>query len=342
MRDWTYRPGRGEAEVALYEPTEETEGRSVAVVSWRGDDHLVLQVPGAYFDKILVNLRRDPVAARDLLNRATRFIHTVEEDDAESVLAGLADFSRLRIPGKEDVPLPAPDVRSEFPGKPMARVRAKLMATNSILGATTHFKLKLKGQNATIAELGFWGLWDWMILLLLEAEEHGAVRRACGSFAYQLSLYQAHNVPGFRELGAAPLAAATAPADHDDHDDDDASITVDDLIEHVRNELAGLATTEDGTPLVYPEWFLHQRVKMEVLWALGLLDPESMAAYEAQRAAGDLGAQEAVSGRYTAALDRAIEENGLASVVETVFEAVTTTDFPARFRHFGADANLAP
>jgi len=62
--DWSYRPGRGEANVALHEPNESSGGRTVAVVTWKGDDHLFPYAPAAYFDKIFCNLRNDPLAAR--------------------------------------------------------------------------------------------------------------------------------------------------------------------------------------------------------------------------------------------------------------------------------------
>lgn len=320
VTDWTYRPGRGEAEVVLYEPSQMTEGRPVAVVSWKGDEHLVPHVPAAYFDKIFSNLRGDDAAAQDLLERVVRFVHETEEGDTDSLLAGFADYDRLAIPGKGGVPLPAPAVREEFAGKPMARVKAKMVATNSVLGATTHFKPRLGGQNPTVAEYGFWALWDWMILFLLQADEYPEVARSYNSFAYQLSLYQAHGVPGFTEMGVSPLVAVTAVANRDE------TIDVHYLIGRVRHELADIATAEDGTPLIYPKWILRQFVKMQILLELGLLEPEIMALYETQREAGGPAEQEAASGPYTAALDQVIEENDLASVVEEVTADVTTTD----------------
>jgi len=55
------------------------------------------------------------------------------------------------------------------------------------------------------------------------------------------------------------------------------------------------------------------------------LDAQVIAAYEAQKTAGGP-AEQAASGPYNAELDRVIEENELASVVEEVVAAVTTTD----------------
>ncbi len=49
---------------------------------------------------------------------------------------------------------------------------------------------------------------------------------------------------------------------------------------------AQLATSEDGTPLIYPSWILRQHIKMEVLLYLGLLEPEAMALQKEQAAAG--------------------------------------------------------
>ena len=320
--DWSYRPGRGEADVALHEPSDLTEGRPVAVVSWDGDTHLIPHVPAAYFDKIFCNLRNDKMAAQDLLERVVRFVHEMEEGETESMLAGFADYDRLSIPGKGGITLPAAAVRDDFPGKPYAGVKARMMATDSVLGATTHFKPKLRGQNPTIAEYGFWALWDWMILRLLRAEEYDVLARSFNSFAYQLSLYQAHGIPGFTEMGATPLAAVAATGEANE----DVPIDLHYLIGRVRHELADLATAEDGTPLAYPEWVLRQFVKMQILSELGLLDAQVIAAYQAQRAAGGPAEQEAASGPYDAELDRVIAENNLASIVEEVYPDVTTTD----------------
>jgi hypothetical protein len=113
--------------------------------------------------------------------------------------------------------------------------------------------------------------------------------------------------------------AATAEASGD-------GVGLDYLIGRVRYELAEVATADDGTLLMFPEWIMRQFVKMQILVELDLLDAEAMAAYEVQKAAGGPAEQEAASGPYNAAPDRLIGENGLASTVEEVFAAVTTTD----------------
>ncbi len=275
-RDWGYRPGRGEADVGLHEPSDATEGRPVAVVSWDGDEHLVPHVPAAYFDKIFCNLRNDKSTAQDLLDRVVLFVREMDEGQTDSLLAGFADYERLTIPGKGGMPMPAAAVREDFAGKSWAGVKAKIVATDSVLGATTHFKPKFREQNPTVAEYGFWALWDWMILYLLRTEELDVLARSFNSFTYQLSLYPAHGIPGSTEMGATPFIAATSETS------EDSSIDLDFLIGRVRYELADFATAEDGTPLVYPGWFLRQYVKMLILSELSLLNPQMIAAYKDQ------------------------------------------------------------
>ena len=85
-------------------------------------------------------------------------------------------------------------------------MKAKIIATESVLGATTHFKPRLRGQNPTIAEYGFWALWDWRVMVLLQEDEHDALSHSFNSFAHQLSLYQQHGIPAFTEMGVAPVA----------------------------------------------------------------------------------------------------------------------------------------
>jgi hypothetical protein len=158
----------------------------------------------------LLHLRNDKPAAHDLLDRVVRFVGEMDAQVWESMLAGFADYERLTIPGKGGLPLPAAVVQNDAAGESFARVKAKIVGTRSVLGATTHFKPRLQGQNPTIAEYGFWALWDWMTFRLLHAEEFDVLARSYNGFAYQLRLYQAHGIPGFTEMGAAPLLAATA------------------------------------------------------------------------------------------------------------------------------------
>jgi hypothetical protein len=204
MTDWTYRPGRGAAEVSFHNADERTEGRPIAVVSWDGDEHLVPHVPGAYFDKIFCGLGAD-----DLLARVTRFVDGMGRTRLYSLLAGIADSERLTIPGKGSTRLPAARVRDGVvASKRYAGVKAKIVATDLSLGATIQVAPKLRGQNRTVAELGFWALWDWMILSLLKAEEFDALGHSFDSFGYQLSRYRARGIPSFGEIGVAPLMAA--------------------------------------------------------------------------------------------------------------------------------------
>jgi hypothetical protein len=204
MTDWTYRPGRGEAEVSFHEADEMSEGRPVAVVSWDGDEHLVPHIPGAYFDKIFCGLGAD-----DLLERVTRFVDGMGRTRLYSLLAGFADSERLTISGRGGIRLPAARVRDGVvAGKRYAGVKATIVATDLSLGATTHFAPRLRGQNRTVAEFGFWALWDWMILLLLRAEDFDALERSFDTFGFQLNRYRASGIPSFSEIGVAPLLAA--------------------------------------------------------------------------------------------------------------------------------------
>jgi hypothetical protein len=204
MIDWMYRPGRGEAEVSFHDADAMSEARPIAVVSWDGDEHLVPHVPAAYFDTIFCGLGAD-----DLLERVTRFVDGMGRTRLYSLLAGFADSERLAIPGKGGIRLPAARVRDGMvAGNRYAGVKAKIVATDVSLGATTHFAPRLRGQNRTVAELGFWALWDWMILFLLRAEEFDALDRCFDSFGYQLNRYHARGIPSFGEIGVAPLMAA--------------------------------------------------------------------------------------------------------------------------------------
>lgn len=208
--DWGYRPGRGEATVALNDPDDASGYRSVVVASWEGDEHLVPHVPAAYVDKIFFNLRNDKAAAADLLTRVSRFVGEIDQSDWNTLIAGLAGYEWLMIPGKGGVPLLPGALREEAPGKPGARVRVKMVATDFILGATTHFKPILRGQNPTVAEYGYWALWDWMAFRLLEAQEFDVLARSLNNLSYQLSIYRTYGIPGFNEMGQAPYLAATA------------------------------------------------------------------------------------------------------------------------------------
>jgi len=129
----------------------------------------------------------------------------MDEGQTDSLLAGFADYERLTIPGKGGMPMPAAAVREDFAGKSWAGVKAKIVATDSVLGATTHFKPKFREQNPTVAEYGFWALWDWMILYLLRTEELDVLARSFNSFTYQLSLYQAHGNPRLYGDGSDPV-----------------------------------------------------------------------------------------------------------------------------------------
>jgi hypothetical protein len=204
MTDWTYRPGRGVAEVSFHDADERSEGRPIAVVSWDGDQHLVPYASGAYFDKIFCGL-----GAGDLLGRVTRFVDGMGRTRLYSLLAGYADSERLTIPGKGGVQVPPARVRDwVVAGERHAAVRAKIVATDVSLSATTHFAPRLRGQNRMLAELGFWALWDWVIVWLLRAEEFDALGACFDSFAYQLNRYRARGIPSFSEIGVAPLLAA--------------------------------------------------------------------------------------------------------------------------------------
>lgn len=204
MTDWTYRPGRGKATVSFHHPDERSDGRTIGVVSWDGDEHLVPYVPGAYFDKIFCGLGAD-----DLLARVSGFVDGMGRTRLYSLLAGFADPERLTISAKGGAVLPAARVREGMVvGTRYAGVRATIVATDVSLGATARFAPRLRGENRTVAELGFWALWDWMILFLLRAEEFEALERSFDSFGYQLSRYRARGVPSFSEIGVAPLMAA--------------------------------------------------------------------------------------------------------------------------------------
>jgi hypothetical protein len=96
-------------------------------------------------------------------------------------------------------------------------------------------------------------------------------------------------------------------------------------MDQVVYELADLATAKDGTPLMYPKWFIRQLVKRKILSMLGLLDARIISAYEAWMAGGPA-EEEAASIPYNSELDRVIEENELGAVVEAVLAAVTTND----------------
>jgi hypothetical protein len=90
--DWTYRPGRGEAVVAIHDPSDQYVAKPLAVVSWKGDDHLIPYVPVAYFDKIFCNLRNDRAGADDLLRRVVRFVDEIDETNWNTMFAGLAEL----------------------------------------------------------------------------------------------------------------------------------------------------------------------------------------------------------------------------------------------------------
>ena len=106
MTDRSYRAGSGEANVALHDPNESSGGRAIAIVTWKGDDHLLPYVPAAYFDKIFCNLRNDQRAAQDLLERVIFFVQGLNDGGNEALLAGSADAERLSIPGRGGIPLP--------------------------------------------------------------------------------------------------------------------------------------------------------------------------------------------------------------------------------------------
>jgi hypothetical protein len=178
----------------------------VALLSWKKDEHLLPYVPAAYFDKAFCNLRYDKAAADDLLDRVAGFVDEIDDADSTSLLAGAADYDRLMIPGDGGVPLPPAVLQDRAANKPYARVTAKILATDSTLGATTHFK-PLRAENPTVAEWCFWALWDWMILSLLGLEEYDVLAASLNSFEYQLHLYRAGGMPSTRQMGIAPLQA---------------------------------------------------------------------------------------------------------------------------------------
>ena len=106
------------------------------------------------------------------------------------------------------MPILASVVREDSTGAEYAAVTAKLIATEARLGATTHFKPFFRGQNPTVAEVGFWAIWDWTILRLLRAEDFDGLAELLNNFQTQLELYQRRGIPGTTEIGIAPALAA--------------------------------------------------------------------------------------------------------------------------------------
>jgi hypothetical protein len=212
--DWFYRPGHGEARVSIHDGDAESGGGPIAVLDWSGDVHLIPHAPAAYFDKIVCNLRNDRETASDLLERVTDFIDGMVPQDWDTLLA--SDSEWLRIPGKGGADIPAACLRGEAATPPFAEVKAKIVATESVLGATTHFKPKLRGQNPTIAELGFWAMWDWMTAFLLGSGEYDGLAHAVNNMRHQAELYETYGIPGFREMGSIPLMVAQARSPHGD------------------------------------------------------------------------------------------------------------------------------
>ena len=193
--------------VTLYEPQHGP--RSLAVVRFSGDKEIIPCLPGAYFDKIFSNLRADPVAASDLLHRATAvfadFEHAIEEDGWAygDVMVGVGDRSPP-IPGKDGAPVAAAYVVDDADGRPMAQVVTRVKATDSRLGATTDFEPPLLGENPTVAELGFWALWDWTVAVCVIKQAEDMVIVALERMTMQLGLHEVQGVPGITEIGLTP------------------------------------------------------------------------------------------------------------------------------------------
>jgi hypothetical protein len=183
--------------------------RPDAVVSPKGDDHLLRHTPAAYFDRILANLAEARPTATALLGRVQRFLDGMREEDHDSLLSGLAGPQRLTIPGGGGVPILAPVVRDEEEesGKQYAEVRAVIQSSRDRIGAEAHFKPRAAGQSPTIAELGFWALWDWTILELLDRGAFGPLADAVNTFDIQLAMYHQHGLPAARTVGVVPWNA---------------------------------------------------------------------------------------------------------------------------------------
>lgn len=186
--------GRGEARIALYGPAS-ADAVTAGTVEWDGDDDAIVHVPSVYFDKILLNLARMPREQERLLENFEEFVESVYDELAAQ--RGEPLDARVGV-----VPL----VDDPPPGKPLAVIRVviALAYEKERAMAATDFK-PLRAMNETVAELGLWALWDWIVLYV--DGHQGALAPILENLRIQCRYYREHGAPGMRDIGKAPFYA---------------------------------------------------------------------------------------------------------------------------------------
>lgn len=196
-------PGRGQVTIRLYGPPTADEV-TAAVIEREGNDELIPHLLGAYFDKILFNLSRMPREQEDLLDRFEAFVYEnwerlgdeFDEDEQADPAVALVGV----VPVSQDAP-----------GKPLAEIRVELMMMEDKqrIGATTHFK-PLTANNETVAELGLWALYDWLVLSC--GGSGRTLYPLLDDLAAQCDHYRMEGMPGTLDLGRAPFEGAVEGA----------------------------------------------------------------------------------------------------------------------------------
>jgi hypothetical protein len=196
---------KGEAFIRLYGHGPRADQLSASTVRWKGDDDALPYLLPAYFDKILFNLAPMPGEQQALLERFTEFVSGAQAD--------LVSTPDTTVDARIEL---APVVEEPVSEQPLAEIRVELslIPEQERAGAATHFA-PIDAENETIAELGWWTLWDWSVQPVRGNKP--MVASLLDALAVQLAHYRRHGVPGLMDLGIAPYVALQGDAAEPDY-----------------------------------------------------------------------------------------------------------------------------
>jgi hypothetical protein len=182
----------GRAQIRL-EPDSVGPGQEIAEpgVEWTGDDRVRPLVLPAYFDRILFQLADKPAERRALYERCRDFAEATQR--------------QLETTALWDIETP-PDhflVRAGAVQPTTIEVEVEVDQKRQSAAASARYRPR-SSQNDTVAELGFWALWEWM--LQMAKQQQLILGRTLDLFASQCAYYRQHGFPERGTLGAAPFA----------------------------------------------------------------------------------------------------------------------------------------
>lgn len=195
--------------------TETSNGVDGAGVGWEGARAAVPVLLPALLDKLLVNLSRDPSAAKALLSRVAFFANKAQSD--EQFLANVVTLCGV---DEEDDELAEALARGPSLGRGILSwglqngayksladvlVEAELLVDSARLAAKTKVRPRRR-TNERVAELSFWACWDWC--WIVARGNRIIIKATIECIVNQCSIYTRRGLPGLTDLGAAPYEAA--------------------------------------------------------------------------------------------------------------------------------------